>query len=53
LESHVRLGAQSVGNAIFISGPKRQLMVGTVSPYVHFSFNPERIPDIRFDAKPD
>ena len=47
LSSHQRLGAKCVGSAVFIKLLKYQLMISTLSPYIHLSTNNEAVPVVR------
>ena len=45
LASHAKLGARSVGSALFIRIGKVQLAFATVPPHVHFSLSPKHRPE--------
>lgn len=47
LASHQKLGARLLGSALFFVIGSWQLMLATVSPYIHFSFKRSSIPTIQ------
>ncbi|MBA2689444.1 MAG: N-acetyltransferase [Burkholderiales bacterium] len=50
INSHVRLGAFPVASAYFFSGRHRQLLLSGTHPYVHYSADEEKIPEIKLLA---
>jgi hypothetical protein len=46
-KSHSHLDCKQVGVAIFLTGPKRQIMLASIAPYIHFSNTPEKRPTIQ------
>ena len=44
LASHSRLGAKRIGTATFLAIGRLQLMVSTLRPFVHLSFDPRAFP---------
>lgn len=49
--SHRRLESYAVGKLLFLSGKKRQLMIGTMSPFFHYSRSPQSRPIIRVPVR--
>ena len=52
LASHDRLGAHKVGSATYLCIGKWQLMVCSLKPRLHFSTNPDSIPNIHVVTAP-
>lgn len=44
--SHQALGARRLARALFFKGKRRQLMISSVRPYLHFSRTPETMPEL-------
>ena len=45
--SHQKLGAKRIGSVCFLSLGGTQFMVSTLAPYVHLSFTPRTVPEIK------
>jgi hypothetical protein len=52
IESHNRLGATTIGHAVFFCGSKRQFMISTLRPFLHLSLSPKSRPTLCFEAHP-
>jgi hypothetical protein len=50
LSSHARLGARTLGTAMFFCAGRCQVMFATTAPYIHLSFHSASFPAIRLNT---
>ena len=49
-KSHAHFGWRRIGRLVFVAGKRWQFMLGTLAPYLHFSFSADNRPRIRVDT---